>query len=288
VIKNIAIIGGGGKMGSWFSKYFSNNMRINQLVYDINPQSIRSYSNVVVCENITQCISSADLVLLCVPVAQTPSLITYCALKMKSRSILAEISSVKYRTFKALKRVSKKVKPLCIHPMFGPGAPSISQMKILLVPVKNKVTELNILNSIFKGAKITILPDPHTHDEAIAIVLGLTYYMNLVFADTVSHEDLLTLKNASGTTFAIQSLLSESILTDQPDLITSLLVENPFVKKHIQKYLRNALAFSRLVFDRDDRKLKARFTVIKSHVQEQQNLDLAYKQMYQIIEQLKD
>jgi prephenate dehydrogenase len=226
--------------------------------------------------------------LLCVPVAQTPSLITYCALKMKSRSILAEISSVKYRTFKALKRVSKKVKPLCIHPMFGPGAPSISQMKILLVPVKNKVTELNILNSIFEGAKITILPDPHTHDEAIAIVLGLTYYMNLVFSNTVSHENLLTLKNASGTTFAIQSLLSESILTDQPDLITSLLVENPFVKKHIQKYLRNALAFSRLVFDRDDRKLKARFTVIKSHVQEQQNLELAYKQMYQIIEQLKD
>lgn len=288
MIKNIAIIGGGGKMGSWFSKYFSNNMRIKQLVYDINPQSIRSYSNVVVCENITKCISSADLVLLCVPVAQTPSLITYCALKMKSRSILAEISSVKYRTFKALKRVSKKVKPLCIHPMFGPGAPSISQMKILLVPVKNKVTELNILNSIFEGAKITILPDPHTHDEAIAIVLGLTYYMNLVFSNTVSHENLLTLKNASGTTFAIQSLLSESILTDQPDLITSLLVENPFVKKHIQKYLRNALAFSRLVFDRDDRKLKARFTVIKSHVQEQQNLELAYKQMYQIIEQLKD
>jgi prephenate dehydrogenase len=288
VIKNIAIIGGGGKMGSWFSKYFSNNMRIKQLVYDINPQSIRSYSNVVVCENITQCISYADLVLLCVPVAQTPSLITYCALKMKSHSILAEISSVKYRTFKALKRVSKKVKPLCIHPMFGPGAPSISQMKILLVPVKNKVTELNILNSIFEGAKITILPDPHTHDEAIAIVLGLTYYMNLVFSNTVSHENLLTLKNASGTTFAIQSLLSESILTDQPDLITSLLVENPFVKKHIQKYLRNALAFSRLVFDRDDRKLKARFTVIKSHVQEQQNLELAYKQMYQIIEQLKD
>ena len=126
-------------------------------------------------------------------------------------------------------------------------------------------------------------------------VCAIVVSFNTAFAQTtyksqfpVKVDTSGAIMNASGTTFAIQSLLSESILTDQPDLITSLLVENPFVKKHIQKYLRNALAFSRLVFDRDDRKLKARFTVIKSHVQEQQNLDLAYKQMYQIIEQLKD
>jgi prephenate dehydrogenase len=238
-------------------------------------------------ENFSQCVETADLVLVCVPVKNTPSSTKKCASKMKSGAILAEISSLKHQAFKTLKKISTDIKPLCIHPMFGPGTMDIKQMKILLIPVKNEENELKILNDIFEGAIITVIPNANIHDELIAIVLGLTHYINIIFAGFLSQENHSYLKKVSGTTFRVQSLISESILTEDPDLIIDLLMDNPTVRKHIQKYLREAHKVAKLIFDENDLKLKTKFVKIRSLLQERQNLEVSYKRMYHIIEKLK-
>ena len=93
-------------------------------------------------------------------------------------------------------------------------------MKILLIPVKNEENELKILNDIFGGAIIILIPDANIHDKLIAIVLGLTHYINIAFASFLSQENHSYLRKVSGTTFKIlRSLLSESILTEDPNLI---------------------------------------------------------------------
>lgn len=160
-------------------------------------------------------------------------------------------------------------------------------MKILLIPVKNEENELKILNDIFEGAIITVIPNANIHDELIAIVLGLTHYINIIFAGFLSQENHSYLKKVSGTTFRVQSLLSESILTEDPDLIIDLLMDNPTVRKHIQKYLREAHKVAKLIFDENDLKLKTKFVKIRSLLQERQNLEVSYKRMYHIIEKLK-
>jgi prephenate dehydrogenase len=286
MIEEVAIIGAGGKMGYWFSKYF-NKKGVRVSAYDIDLTSLKPSNNMIICENFSECVETADLVLVCVPVKNTPSAIKKCASKMKSGAILAEISSLKHQSFKTLEKISTDIKPLCIHPMFGPGTIDIKQMKILLVPVKNEENELKILNDIFEGAIITVIPDANIHDELIAIVLGLTHYVNIIFASFLSQENHSYLKEVSGTTFGVQSLLSESILTEEPNLIIDLLMNNPTVRKHIQKYLREANKVARLIFDEDDVKLKAKFVKIRSLLQERQNLEVSYKRKYNIIEKLK-
>jgi prephenate dehydrogenase len=286
MIEEVAIIGAGGKMGYWFSKYF-NKKGVRVSAYDIDLTSLKPSNNMIICENFSECVETADLVLVCVPVKNTPSSTKKCASKMKSGAILAEISSLKHQSFKTLEKISTDIKPLCIHPMFGPGTIDIKQMKILLVPVKNEENELKILNDIFEGAIITVIPDANIHDELIAIVLGLTHYVNIIFASFLSQENHSYLKEVSGTTFGVQSLLSESILTEEPNLIIDLLMNNPTVRKHIQKYLREANKVARLIFDEDDVKLKAKFVKIRSLLQERQNLEVSYKRKYNIIEKLK-
>lgn len=286
MIEEVAIIGAGGKMGYWFSKYFDKKgVRVS--AYDIDLTSLKPFNNMIICENFNECVETADLVLVCVPLKNTPSATKKCASKMKSGAILAEISSLKHQAFKTLEKISTDIKPLCIHPMFGPGTMDIKQMKILLIPVKNEENELKILNDIFEGAIIIVIPDANIHDELIAIVLGLTHYVNMIFASFLSQENYSYLKKVSGTTFGVQSLLSESILTEDPNLIIDLLINNHTVRKHIQKYLREANKVARLIFDEDGVKLKTKFVKIRSLLQERQNLEVSYKRMYDIIEKLK-
>ena len=287
MIKEIAVIGAGGNMGSWFSKYFQKK-GIRLSVYDINPASLKSFSNKIIYENIADCVRGADLVLVCVPIRNTPVIIGECASQMKSGAILAEISSVKRQTFTALKKVSSIIKPLCIHPMFGPGRMDLKQMKILLIPVKNEQLELKILNELFDGAIIAVISNPEIHDKLIAIVLGLTHYANMVFASILSKQNFSCLSDVAGTTFEIQSLLAASIMTEEPDLVISLLLENQSVKEYIHNYLGECNKIATLIFKENDLDLKAKYLKTRSILRQQQNLELSYKRMYQIVEKIRE
>jgi prephenate dehydrogenase len=286
MIKKIAIVGAGGRMGRWFSRYFSVRKGIALILYDIHAFSLKYSANTTISTDIVSCVDKADLVILCVPILKMPHIIQECGTKMKPGAILIEISSIKNRSYNELKRVPNHVKPLCIHPMFGPAAPSVDLMKIILIPVRNEINELRIVKDLFRGADIRVVPDAETHDRFMSIILGLTYFTNLVFATFVSKQDYESLRQFAGTTFKIQSLLSTSILQDEPDLILALLSQNPSVRKQIRKYLVEAKKLERLFSGHNEFKMKLTLEKLKSLYQERENMELSYTQMYRIISYL--
>ncbi len=273
-------------MGSWFTNYFVRR-GLNVSVYDVKKKMLQSSDNVRVASSISSCVKDADLVLVSVPVRMTPRIIRECAKSMKNGAIISEISSVKQRTFQALKRVSDHLQPLCIHPMFGPGASERMQAKVLLVPVRSEEAELKIAHQIFENAAVKVLPDARAHDRSIATVLGLTYFANIVFAKVVSGSNVSMLKQVSGTTFGLQSLIAESILTNEPDLVIALIQENPYAKKYIRQYLKEASAVAKMASAKDSKKLKADLKKVRSKMQKWQDLQQSYQRMYDIIENMK-
>lgn len=273
-------------MGSWFTNYFAWR-GFGVSVYDINRQMLRPSGSVRVASSIDDCVSKADFVLVSVPVRMTPLVIRECTKSMKAGAVIAEISSVKQRAFQALKQSPPSLRPLCVHPMFGPGASEKMQTKVLMVPVRNEEAELKIAREMFENATVKVLPDAKTHDKSIATVLGLTYFANIVFAKVVSAGDVSTLKQVSGTTFGLQSLIAESILTNEPDLVVALVRENPYVKKYIRQYLKEASAVARMASAKDDKRLRADLKRVRSKLQKWQDLQQSYRRMYEIIENLK-
>lgn len=282
----IAIVGAAGKMGSWFTNYFVQR-GFSVSVYDVNRQMLRPSGSVRVANSVDSCVKDADFVLVSVPVRMTPRVIKECARSMKAGAVITEISSVKQKTFRALKQAPPNLRPLCIHPMFGPGASERMQPKVLLVPVRNEDAELEIMREMFENATIKVLPDAKAHDKSIATVLGLTYFANIVFAKVVSAGNISTLKQVSGTTFGLQSLLAESILANEPDLVVALIQENPYTKKYIRQYLKEASAVARMASAKDSKKLKADLQNVRSKLQKWQDLQQSYRRMYDIIENLK-
>jgi prephenate dehydrogenase len=282
----VAIIGAAGKMGLWFTNHFARR-GFGVSVYDINRQMLRPSGSIRVASSIDDCVNKADFVLVSVPVRMTPRVIRECAKSMKAGAVIAEISSVKQRAFQALKQSPPSLRPLCVHPMFGPGASEKMQTKMLLVPVRNEEAELKIAREMFENATVKVLPDAKAHDKSIATVLGLTYFANIVFAKVVSAGDVSTLKQVSGTTFGLQSLIAESILTNEPDLVVALVRENPYVKKYIRQYLKEASAVARMASAKDDKRLRADLQKVRSKLQKWQDLQQSYRRMYEIIENLK-
>jgi prephenate dehydrogenase len=206
---------------------------------------------------------------------------------MKSGAILAEISSVKRRSFKALQKIPTGIIPLCIHPMFGPGRVDLKQMKILMIPVSNEQNELRILNNLFDDSLITVIRNFSVHDRLVAIVLGLTHFVNIIFANFLSKQDFSYLNEIAGTSFGMQSLLITSILTEQPALVADLLIENRSVKMYIQSYLREANKVAKMVFEGNDVDLVTNYAKAKKILQRQQDLQLSYRRMYNIMEKVK-
>jgi prephenate dehydrogenase len=279
MVQRISIIGAGGKMGSWFLNYFLRKPATKVLVYDIKTLS-KPPANVTQCASVASCVKDADLVLVCVPIILAPFVVKQCALKMKSGAILAEISSIKTRTYKTLKKYSEKIFPLCIHPMFGPGASHIRDTRIILIPVKNQKRESKMVRNLMRGADIIVLPNAHIHDKYMALMLGLTYYANIILANLLSTEDILYMEKIAGTFFRIQLLLIRGILSDDLGLIVSIISENTYTRKYISDFLAQADRLRNIIDARKGNEFMRDLANVKSIFRQSSDLQMAYRQLY--------
>ena len=225
--KKITIIGAGGQMGQWFTKYFSN------ADYEVTGHDSENKvvgKDVIVTESLVGGILQADFVVLCTPTRRTPEIIRLIAKEMKRGTYLIEISSEKSKVVSSLSKMPTKINPICIHPMFGPGIKTLKGQNIISVPIKDAKKELTMAKTLFAGANFVTI-DAAEHDKKIAVILGLTHLMNLVFANIISKDEkMLLTEKMSGTTFRVQKTLAESIRTETPELIETI-IANPEIRR---------------------------------------------------------
>ena len=287
-MKEIAIIGAGGRMGSWITKYFVNNKNFRIKAYDKNMYSIEKQLKVKIEMDFNKCIKDSDIVILCIPLRIIPQMIDECSQIMKRNSVLIDISSIKSKSFKSLSKIQNSISPICIHPMFGPGASSTMRLKTIFIPVRNYNEELEFVRQLFPNFEILPIENAIKHDHIMAVVLGLNHYMNIIFADVIASHTYNDLEFYSGNTYRIQRILSESILNDDIDLLNSLFIENPFIKKELKNFHNKFLKYSQMVNDKKDKKLAQYLTNVKSSIEKYHDLNSSYSKMYKFIDLLNN
>ncbi len=229
--KKVTVIGAGGQMGQWFTKYFASK---NFEVTGYDSENNVSGKDIIVSESLVGGILKADYVILCTPTRRTPEIIRLIAKEMKRGTYLIEISSEKSKVASSLSKMPVKINPICIHPMFGPGIKTIKGQNIISVPIKDAKKELTVAKSLFEGANFVTI-DAVEHDKKIAVILGLTHLMNLVFAKIISKDEKMMLtEKMSGTTFRVQKTLAEGIMTESPELIETI-IANPEIRKFAEE-----------------------------------------------------
>lgn len=226
-MKSVTVIGAGGQMGQWFVKYFTSK-GFEVTGYDSEKKV--TGKKVKVSESLVGGILKANYVVLCTPTRRTPEIIRLIAKEMQRGTYLIEISSEKSKVVTSLAKMPAKINPICIHPMFGPGIKSLKGQNIISVPIKDAKKELTVTKELFEGASFVTI-DASEHDKKIAVILGLTHLMNLVFANIISKDEKTHLtEKMSGTTFRVQKTLAESIMTESPELIETI-IANPEIRR---------------------------------------------------------
>lgn len=277
--KSITIIGAGGKMGKWFCKYFASK---GYEVVGYDSETPITDKTVKKANSLVGSVLDADIVLLCTPTRRTPEIIRLIAKEMKRGSYLIEITSQKSKTASALLKIPSKINPVCIHPMFGPGTKKIKGQNIISIPIKDAKKELSLVKSLFEGANFVTI-DASEHDKKIAIILGLTHLVNLAFANILSKDDKVSLtERMSGTTFKVQKILAESIMTESAELIETI-ISNPEIRKSAEELWKD---IGRLLTDVQEAKSEDINNYIKT-VQENlakiSDLEASYKKLNTMI-----
>ena len=281
--KKIAIIGVNGKMGKWFANYF-HKMGFEVVGFDTQNEIKEKY--IIQGSSLVGAILKTDYVLLATPTKNTPEIIRLIAKEIKRGSYLIEISSHKSKTAQTLLKMPDKVQPVCIHPMFGPGTKKLDGKNIVIVPIKDAKKELEITKLLFPSANFVTI-DAAEHDKKIAVILGLTHLINVVFANIVAKDEKISLtKKMSGTTFKAQKIITESILTESPELIETI-ISNPEVRKYGEEFWKDV---GKLLTDSQEGKSQEIIDYIKSskeRISKNSDLDKSYKELSTMIKAIE-
>ena len=273
--KKIAIIGINGKMGKWFANYFYK-MGFEVKGFDTENEIKEKF--IIKANSLVGAILQIDYVLLCTPTKNTPEIIRLIAKEMKRESYLIEISSHKSKTSQTLLKIPNKVQPICIHPMFGPGIKKLDGKNIIIIPIRDAKKELDITKSLFPKANFVTI-DAIEHDKKIAVILGLTHLINIVFANILAKDETISLtEKMSGATFKAQKIVTESILTESAELIETI-VSNPEVRRYGEEFWKDV---GKLLTDSQEGKRDEIINYIESSkekISKNVDLDKSYKKL---------
>jgi prephenate dehydrogenase len=284
----IAIIGGAGRMGEWFTRYFLKQGH-EVIISDVRADKARVIANslgVTLASNNVEAARMADLTFVSTPIDVTPKVLSEISPELREPMIVAEISSIKSRIMPVLKKIAEKgVRTLSIHPLFGPGLQEISGEKIALIPVHNQSAEEALTKSLFPGARI-ITVECEKHDRVMALTLALTHFINIVFASVVSEEEMQILKQLGGTTFTLQLAISEGVMTEDPMLYASIQIDNEHTLNYLENFMLKANLLKEIVRKKDFDGFVEFYRVSRDSLSRDEDFPIAYERVYRALKAL--
>jgi prephenate dehydrogenase len=282
----IAIIGGAGRMGRWLTQYFiSHGHRI--IISDIvleNARELEKLSNVEVASKNSEAVKSANLIIISTPLEIAPKVIEEVARHAIKGSVIIEICSIKSKVIQLMRKLADTgIRPLSIHPLFGPGAKDLENRRIAVIPLVDSKVEIRLARDLFPEAKLVTI-EADEHDRCMAVTLSLVYFINSVFSWVISEKDLLFLKELEGTTFKMQMVLAESIMSEEPSLNASIQIENRYTLDLIDNFLSKAIRLKTLILERNSNDFSAIHESIESVLHQDPDFSKAYKRMYKLLD----
>lgn len=281
----VAIIGGAGRMGKWLIRHFKD-LGFEVAISDVRREEAErtaKYYGVKLCETNLEAVSESDVTVISVPIGETLGVIDQVKGYLKKKSVLMEISSLKQDIIPGLRELSRlDIKPLSIHPLFGPSVEKLRERRLVLVPVYDRDEEREILADFFPNMKVITL-ESERHDRLMAVVLSLTYFMNGVFAHILSMEDISSLRKVGGTTFTLQLIISESIFMEDINLIQALLLNNKFGLSYMSEFAETSKRMVEWIKGGDEANIRRFLKETCNRLRLDPEFESSYRRMYEAL-----
>lgn len=218
------IIGGAGKMGSWFGDFFRSQgfaTTIADAGVADGPGTFKNWTDAGV---------DFDVIVVATPLAVSGRILAQLAV-LKPDGLIFDIGSLKSPLIDGLAELKNAgCQVTSLHPMFGPDTRLLSGRHLIVCDVgcgPATAAVKDLFNSTMVEQFDMSLDD---HDRLIAYVLGLSHALNIAFFTALaeSGEAAPKLARMSSTTFDAQLLVSEAVAQDNPHLYFEIQHLNKF------------------------------------------------------------
>ncbi len=247
------VIGGCGRMGSWFSRFLASQGFRVETADTAGP--IEGFPNL---DDWHQSPLDHDLIVVAAPLRATGQILLELATR-RPRGLVFDIGSLKSPLRAGLEAlVEAGVRVTSIHPMFGPDTEMLSGRHVILVDVGSPtaVAEAESLFASTMAERVHMGLDEH--DRVVAFVLGLSHALNIAFFSALaeSGEEVPRLSAISSTTFEQQLAVAERVATENPRLYFEIQHLNAFGHEPLEALEQAVGTLRRAVAEGDE----ARFT----------------------------
>ena len=288
----IAIIGGTGKMGQWFATFFKEKGYQVVISGRFPGKTVKTAQvlGVASTDSYSEAVENADIVMVSTPIEATARIITEIASYMSEGSILFDIASVKKGIITALEKAQQSgIRTISVHPLFGPGAKRIKNRRVILIPVGKDTELIQTIRKLFEddGAIINVIEDAKTHDGIIAYTLALPHFLNILFGTMLSKADFESYK-FSGTTLALQLMLTESVFNEDPRLYSTIQMSNDQFRKLLIILLESTQKLARIILNNDTEGFYKLFKDTKVYLSRNPSFEDSYDRLYKALEAIDE
>lgn len=233
----ILVVGGKGRMGAWFARFFRNQGRE---VAIIDPAG--TLNGYPFFRDLSEACRWASLILMATPLATSPGIYRQL-IELRPGGVICDIASMKSGLIDVIAKARETgLRATSIHPLFGPDTRVLSDKVICLCHCGDR-TSLEMLRQLLGETSARLIELPlEQHDRLMTYILGLSHLINIVFARTLSFSGLTyrELSQVASTTFLRQMDTTRSVITENPHLYFEIQRANPHSNEMFQQ-LRTAL-----------------------------------------------
>ncbi len=227
--RTIAIIGGRGGMGRCMGNLFAD-LGHAVMVSDVDTKLTPE-----------EAASTADVVVISVPIDVTVDMIKKVGPLVRPDALLMDVTSVKTAPMEAM-LASSRSSVAGTHPIFGPSVHSLQGQRVAVVAGRGD-DWARWLHTMLEARGLTVVDtDAQTHDRVMSIVQVLTHYATEVMGSTMT---TLGVPLAETLRFTSPVYLMELFMTarhfaQSPDLYASIQMSNPETERITGQFVATA------------------------------------------------
>ncbi len=225
---NILLVGGRGKMGRFFDRWFSE-AGYHTRVLDQNdwPQAQ------------TLC-AGIDLALVCVPIARTVDVIHRLGPFLPPACLLADITSLKHPPLEAM-LAAHSGPVLGLHPLFGPTTSTMDKQVVVVTPGRAPDATQWLLEQLTAWGNIVLPLDAAEHDQLMTVVQGLRHFATFAFGDFLCRHnvDVERTLELSSPIYRLELGMIGRLFAQDPELYAEILFATPERCAFLQEFLHS-------------------------------------------------
>lgn len=240
-IKKIVIVGGNGKLGSLFARYFKlSGYHVETLGKNDWPQA-------------SEILSNADVVMLSVPIANTLATIEKLAPYLTEDMLLTDLTSVKTAPLNKMLAIHKGP-VLGLHPMFGPDIPSMAKQVVARCDGRQPERYQWLIEQIAMWGAIIQTVDAKEHDHSMTYIQALRHFATFANGLHLSQQpvQLAQLLALSSPIYRLELAMIGRLFAQDASLYADIIMDKP-ENLAVIKSLRDSYDESLKFFEQADK-----------------------------------